>query len=43
MSNDTGHDARDDARSASFAELKRKARAVKSRPRRKQTGGRVNR
>ena len=33
-------DAGDGARSISFAELKRKARAVKSRPRRKQTGGR---
>lgn len=33
-------DAGDGARSISFRELKRKARAVKSRPRRKQTGGR---
>jgi hypothetical protein len=33
-------DAGDGARSISFRELKRKARAVKARPRRKQTGGR---
>ncbi len=40
MSNDTGHDASNGSRSASFKELKRKARAVKSRPRKGRTGGR---
>ena len=40
MSNDTGPDASDGARSATFKELKRKARAVKARPRKGRTGGR---
>lgn len=40
MSDDTGPDASNGSSSIAFRELKRKARAVKARPRRKQTGGR---